>query len=175
MPRLKHIESDTIYTVSADPYWEDGTWECGDQRFTDVNMDQFEVFVDTEALAVLQATMWAAIKEFRTARKAGGVHVGDHWFHSDEPSRVQYSILLTAALCKGWAAEYVIEPNWKTMSGAFTSMTTAKLRDITDTGMVNEAANFANAETHRQAMLLEEDPTTYDYSSGWVEVYEDTL
>lgn len=114
---------------------------------------------------------WKDIKIERSRRNYGGVYVDSKWFHTDEPTRAQYSIMLTTALEKEWASDYVIEANWKTMTGTYTPMTVAKLRAIRDAETANEKINFANAEVHRLTMLAASDPTDYDFSSGWCEIY----
>jgi len=48
MPKIKHIATGEIYTVSANPVWSPdggphGLWVCGDQNFTDPKGDQYEV------------------------------------------------------------------------------------------------------------------------------------
>jgi hypothetical protein len=41
MPLIKHIDDGEVLTVSNDPVWICGIWECGDQRFTDVHCNQY--------------------------------------------------------------------------------------------------------------------------------------
>ncbi|NVM78916.1 hypothetical protein FHW83_004747 [Duganella sp. SG902] len=41
MPQLTHIATATKIEVAAVPQWISGTWECGDQRFTDIDKDQY--------------------------------------------------------------------------------------------------------------------------------------
>lgn len=41
--QIKHIASETIYTVSENPQWSMGVWECGDSRYTDQDKSEFEV------------------------------------------------------------------------------------------------------------------------------------
>lgn len=35
MPSIKHIESGSVFNVAEEPVFQNGIWECGDQRFTD--------------------------------------------------------------------------------------------------------------------------------------------
>lgn len=44
--KLKHIATDAVIAVASSPTWVNGIWECGDQRFTDVDSDLYEVAVD---------------------------------------------------------------------------------------------------------------------------------
>lgn len=128
-------------------------------------------------LADARAKRWSEIKTERDRRKAGGVLVAGHWFHSDDPSRTQYGILDSKALRAGWTDAVVIHPKWKTMesnpdgSPIYTAMTVALLRQILDAGIVQEAALFDKAEQHRLAMEASTDPASYDSSTGWPLIY----
>ncbi len=43
MYQIKHIASNTIINVSSEPIFRGGVWDCGDQRFSDPNRDQYEI------------------------------------------------------------------------------------------------------------------------------------
>lgn len=43
MSQIKHIASNTIITVSSEPVYNSGVWDCGDQRFSDPAGDQYEI------------------------------------------------------------------------------------------------------------------------------------
>lgn len=121
--------------------------------------------------AQVKAEQWEKIKAERDRRKAGGVKIPidgvDYWFHSDDPSRMQYAILDAKASRSGWPDGTVIHPQWKTMSGAKVPMTVAMVRQILDAGISLEAAIFDKAEAHRAAMEASSDPPAYDYSADW--------
>lgn len=127
--------------------------------------------------SVIEEKVWQKIKAERERRKAGGVRVGDHWFHSDADSRTQYSILDGKAQRAGWSDSQVIHPTWKTMdrapdgSSIYTAMTVELLRQILDAGIDQEAVTFAIAEKHRVTMQASLDPETYDFSAGWPAIY----
>ena len=38
--------------------------------------------------------------------------------------------------------------------------------------LLDEQADFANAERHRAAMLQADNPLDYDYSSGWTAIFQ---
>ncbi len=42
MPQIKRIADGALISVSDAPKYISGIWECGDQRFTDENRDQYE-------------------------------------------------------------------------------------------------------------------------------------
>lgn len=50
MTQIRHITSDTVYDVAEIPAWNAGIWECGDQRFTDPDMDQYEMVSAAQAV-----------------------------------------------------------------------------------------------------------------------------
>ena len=114
-----------------------------------------------------QAQAWESIKAKRHAITHGGVFIKSvgKWFHTDASSRIQYlSLQILPSLL----------PNirWKTMDNTFVLMTKAILTEIAMTMLLEEQANFANAERHRMAMLQADDPLSYDYSTGWSKTYE---
>lgn len=114
-----------------------------------------------------KAQAWTRIKTERDRRKTGGFKVGSLWYHSDEASRGQYSILLSMAVEKSIPVGTALSPAWKDMAGNFAPMTVALLRQIRDAGLVLEQQLFTTAETHRAAMEASADPASYDFSTGW--------
>lgn len=124
-----------------------------------------------EVRAKAAGEAWGAIKAERDRRKAGGVMIGGKWFHTDDPSRIQYGILDSKATRASLPATVVLHPAWKTMSSEKTPMTVAVLRQILDAGIVYEGAVFDVAETHRAAMEASADPAAYDFSGGWPMVF----
>ena len=119
----------------------------------------------------LKVRAWEAIKAERSRRKAGGVKVGEYWFHTDDASRIQYGILDGKATRAALPVNAVLQPEWKTMAGVKTPMTVALLRQVLDAGIASEAAVFDAAETHKAAMEAAADPAAYDFSGGWPKVF----
>ena len=119
----------------------------------------------------LKARAWEKIKAERSSRKAGGVKVGEYWFHTDDASRIQYGILDGKATRAALPGNAVLHPEWKTMSGVKTPMTVALLRQVLDAGIASEAVIFDAAETHKAAMEASADPAAYDFSTGWPAIY----
>lgn len=113
-----------------------------------------------------QKVVWERIKAERYKRTHSGVYVAsvDKWFHTDEPSRQQYTFMRTLPVFETL--------NWKTMDGTFIEMDKALLDTLSVTILQMEQANFANAEKHRLAMLASNEPENYDYSTGWIDIYE---
>ena len=117
-------------------------------------------------------TAWDRIKTERDRRKYLGVKVGAHWFHSDDPSRIQQLALamMGAAIPAGL--------QWKTLTTTpppvFVEMTPALAQGIFTATAASDAAIFAAAEVHRVAMEAMPDPENYDCSGGWPASIEDT-
>ena len=120
---------------------------------------------ESEPIEARQAAAWARIKHERDRRKYLGVKVGAHWFHSDDPSRIQQLALamMGAAIPSGMM--------WKTLTTTpppvFVEMTPALAQGIFTATAVGDAAIFAAAEAHRMAMEASAAPESYDCTSGW--------
>lgn len=118
-----------------------------------------------------QAAAWERIKAERDRRKYLGVKVGAHWFHSDDPSRIQQLALamMGASIPTGM--------QWKTLtttpSPVFVTMTQTIAAGIFQNTAASDAAIFAAAETHRIAMEASPTPETYDFTGGWPASIED--
>jgi hypothetical protein len=111
-------------------------------------------------LAEQKVEMWRVIQLERDRRKAGGVLVGAHWFHSDDTSRIQFIGLLMYG---------VNMPNnimWKTMAGAFVQMTPTLAQQIFGTIAAKDTSIFTVAETHKAQMNASSTPSTYNYLTG---------
>lgn len=112
-----------------------------------------------------QAAAWERIKAERDRRKYLGVKVGAHWFHSDDPSRIQQLALamMGASIPTGL--------QWKTLTTTpppvFVVMTPALAQGIFTATAASDAAIFAAAETHRVAMEASATPESYDITGGW--------
>lgn len=122
--------------------------------------------IDPECAARLRAEqqdeMWERIKAKRTDNLRHGVYVKsvDKWFHTDDNSRTQYIALAVMPRLPEKLA-------WKTMDNSFVNMTKALLGELMEQMLVDEQADFANAERHKAAMEKSEHPLKYDYSDGW--------
>lgn len=122
-------------------------------------------------LAERQVAAWERIKQERDRRKYLGVKVGAHWFHSDDPSRIQQIALamMGAAIPAGLM--------WKTLTTTpppvFVEMTPALAQGIFMATAASDAAIFAAAEVHRVAMEASATPESYDCTGGWPASIED--
>lgn len=133
--------------------------------------DAREAEAVANAPAAAKAAKWDAIKAERDRRKYLGVKVGAHWFHSDDPSRIQQLALamMGNAIPNGLM--------WKTLTTTpppvFVEMTPALAQGIFQATAASDAAIFAAAEVHRVAMEASATPADYDFSAGWPASIED--
>ena len=115
-----------------------------------------------------QDEMWERIKAKRYDNLRHGVFVKSvgKWFYTNDESRTQYILLRTMK---------TLPPDlrWKTMENDFVLMTRELLDEMTTQMVLDEQADFANAERHKAAMLKAEHPLEYDYSDGWTANYPD--
>ena len=138
-------------------------------------VQQWEVYAlpaeeATANQAAARAAKWEAIMAERDRRKALGVKVGDHWYHSDADSRIQQISLFVMGAS-------VPPIQWKTLtttpSPVFVTMTQTIAAGIFQNTAASDAAIFAAAEVHRIAMEASPTPENYDYSGGWPVSIED--
>ena len=115
-------------------------------------------------LSQRQTEAWERIKSERDRRKALGVKVGAHWYHSDDSSRIQQLSLFVMGAA-------VPPVQWKTLTVSpppvFVTMTQAIAAGIFQNTAASDAAIFAAAEAHRVAMEASDSPESYDFSTGW--------
>ena len=124
--------------------------------------------VNPQLKAEQQSQMWARIKQKRHDNLRSGVYIQSvgKWLHNDDDSRAQYTFMRTMATLP----ENML---WKTMDNRFIPMTRELLDELSMQLLLDEQADFANAERHRAAMLQADNPLDYDYSSGWTATFQD--
>lgn len=128
--------------------------------------------IDPECAARLKAEqqdeMWERIKAKRYDNLRHGVFVKSvgKWFQTDDASRTQYLALAVMPRLPE-------KLPWKTMDNSFVNMTKALLGELMEQMLIDEQADFANAERHKAAMLKAEHPLEYDYSDGWTANFDE--
>ena len=162
------------YTPSTTPDYDPATYAVREVAPVG-GVQQWEVYpLPAEEVAANQAaateSAWERIKAERDRRKALGVKVGDHWYHSDADSRIQQISLFVMGAS-------VPPIQWKTLTTTpppvFVTMTQAIAAGIFQNTAASDAAVFAAAEAHRIAMEASDTPESYDYSGGWPVSIED--
>ena len=118
------------------------------------------------ALDAARTAVWGYIQAERDQRRIAGVKVGDNWYHSDDPSRIQQIALVMMG------ANMPTNIMWKTMQGTFVQMTPQLASTIFQSIIAQDTKIFARAEQHRQAMITGGgDPYEYDFAPGWPQTY----
>lgn len=140
------------YCIGSTSVYENIVWQAGPAIPPKATLDTWH-------LENLQVSMWRKIQAERDRRKAGGVKVGDHWFHSDDASRIQQLALVI------FGANLPANIMWKTMGGAFVPMTPTLIQQIFMTSASQDMTIFGAAEQHKAAMMASADPENYDYMS----------
>jgi hypothetical protein len=107
----------------------------------------------------------AEIKAERDRRKGLGVAAAGKWFHSDDGSRIQQLglVMMGAGVPSGL--------EWKTLDGSFVTMTPTLAMQIFAATAASDQGLFACAESHRAAMSVSADPSSYDHLTGWPLAY----
>lgn len=133
---------------------KDGEWIISPEKMTALLSEQ-------------RATVWEKIKQKRHDNLRGGVYVKSigKWFHSNDESRQQYTFLRTLD---------ALPPNlmWKTMDNSFVQVTKAILDELSLQLVLDEQADFTNAERHKALMEQADNPLDYDFSDGWTDTFE---
>jgi hypothetical protein len=176
------------YVPSTTPDYDPATHAVRETAPVD-GVQQWEVYpLPAEEVAANQAAArvakWETIKAERDRRKALGVKVGAHWFHSDDPSRIQQLGLARKADRLEASGGSMDTPfsgpgpggilAWKTIGGSFVPMTPTLAQQISEAIEALDLGVFAAAEGHRMAMEASENPESYDFSGGWPATIEDT-
>lgn len=173
LTEVKYVSGQLVYRPRASQYqyWDGNQWVA-----------------DSTVLADARAAIWEKIKDYRQLRQWLGVKINisgtDWWIHSDAPSRELHLGLRADAVCHLartrllWM-EFPAFENvaWKTMQKypngqpVFITVTWQVALDIYAADRAMTAACFAKAEYHRLMMEASADPTNYDYTTGWPQVY----
>ena len=141
----------TLADDGAGPYI--ATWNRPEPQPTP---EQIEAARHPAAVAIITER----IKAERDRRKFEGVPVGEHRFHSDADSRTQQlGLVLMGANLPA--------VQWKTMGGAFVTMTPTLAQQIFGATAARDIAIFAVAESHIVGAAQAQDPLAYDLSTGW--------
>lgn len=119
-------------------------------------------------LPLERAQLWEQIKTIRDRRtREGGYQAGGYWFHSDEFSRIQQLGLVMLGLNMPQGLQ------WKTMSGAFVTMTPSLASAIFAAAAAADMATFAHAQALKAQVDAADDPATVAITAGWPAIYSE--
>lgn len=139
--------------------WQlDGEWLSSDDAAVQAIIDAYD------PLPPARLDKWREIQAERDRRKAAGVRVGGHRFHSDPESRIQQLglVMMGASIPAGL--------QWKTLDSAFVTMTPTLAGGIFAATAASDQGIFAAAEAHRATVNAMSDLaaiSAYDHLVGW--------
>lgn len=158
------------------------TGELAVEPLTDAEIAEIEA---AKTSPETKAAIWEFIKIERERRKELGVKVGNVWFHTDDKSKLQHLANKDTArdqLAKGGTmSDALLDPVdnspifWKLLSGGVTPMTVQLAFDVVAHIKSNELSIHKTAERHKAAMESSDDPSSYDFSTGWPETFAGQL
>lgn len=143
-----------VSCVGAPESYVNLVWEGGEPLPTDAA-------IITAWEVVKRELKWEEIKAERDRRKAGGIKVGEKWYHSDDTSRIQQLGLVMFGAG--------IPPNlmWKTMDGTFIQMTQSLASQIFSSIAMGDQAIFKVAEQKKSSMESMADPADFVVAGDW--------
>lgn len=119
-----------------------------------------------EDVSAIKNNVWEQIKKHRDILiENGGFKVDGHWYHSNLLSRTQYLSLVLMG--------ENIPPNtmWKTMENGYVTMTQSLANQIFAAGAIQDKMLFEKAAEHRVLLEASNDPSSYDWTTGWPETF----
>lgn len=171
-------DNETMDVLGVYPYRNPG-YNTSTQQ-----LDYGQPVVDTQARVVWAATVvelpyearlqllnerrravWEQIKEFRDSRMYAGVQVGEHWFHTDNKSRIQQLGL------RGMG-NAMPALQWKVMNNGHVPMTPQLAEQIFWAVAQLDATVHQVAEVHKAAVYASTNPESVDWSGGWPASFE---
>lgn len=121
--------------------------------------------LNNDLLTNIKEEKWQEIKAYRDKRQLSGFQLSNHWFHSDDSSRIKYLGLMMMGV------NIPSTLMWKTMSGEFVQMTQTLAAQIFSAIAAWDSQTFIKAEQHKAAMLQSNDPLNYDFKTGWPPIF----
>lgn len=100
MPQIKNIALDTNITVSQDPIYLKGIWECGDQRFVDPDGTLYETAITAVpvTVSVIEFMLLFTVAERVKTRelRATDATINDFWLLLEHPKTENVVMALPA-------------------------------------------------------------------------------
>ena len=98
MPAIRNIEDDFIYTVSQNPVFENGIWECGDRKFVDLGGTLYEPVI-TAAPVIVSVTefmlLFTAAERVKTRElRVSDAVINDFWLLLEHPKTENVAMVL---------------------------------------------------------------------------------
>ena len=117
-----------------------------------------------EEIEAERINKWRQIEAMRESKYNNGVKIEEHWFQTSAWSKINYmGAAMLGAAFPG--------TGWKTMTGEEVWLTGQFAGQIMAAIAVHTDAVFKAAQAHKEAMMVSEDPSVYDFSTGWPETF----
>lgn len=112
--------------------------------------------------------VWKKIQEVRDNHQATGVFVEqlNKWFHTDPSQIMNYLQQSLFVNTENW------QEQWKTMDNSYVTLDKEKFWEVVSAVYKKGKHDFFNAEKHRLALMQQNNPFDYDYSTGWQDSYK---
>ena len=118
----------------------------------------------SEEIEAERLNKWRQIEAMRESKYNNGVKIEEHWFQTSAWSKINYmGAAMLGAAFPG--------TGWKTMTGEEVWLTGQFAGQIMAAIAVHTDAVFKAAQAHKEAMMISEDPSVYDFSTGWPETF----
>lgn len=100
MPQITHIESNVTHNVSQNPIYQNGVWDCGDQRFIDPDGTLFEPVL-TAVPVIVSVTefmlLFTVAERVKTRElRAADATIDDFWLLLEHPKTENVAMVLPA-------------------------------------------------------------------------------
>ena len=119
----------------------------------------------SEEIEAERLNKWRQIEAVRDEKCGNGVFVNGFWWQTSVNAKIRY--MGAAAM----GESFVATESWKTMTGEKTTLTGGIAAQIMMAIAASDAAVFKAAEDHKTAMMAVEDPSVYDFSTGWPDTF----
>lgn len=165
------IDKSEIKISALGPYPDNTTTQKPEHELSEWDNDGKKWIISEDNYkrikAEQQAQIWELIKQKRHDNLRGGCFVESvgKWFHTNDESRQQYIFMRTLD-------QLPHNIQWKTMDNSFVHLTKTLLDELSMQMLLDEQADFANAERHKALMEQADNPLDYDFSTGWTEIYQ---
>lgn len=117
-----------------------------------------------EEIEAERINKWRQVEAMREEKYNNGVKVGEYWFQTSSWSKINYmGAAMMGAAFPG--------TDWKTMSVEVVSLTGQLAGQIMAAIASQTDAIFKAAQAHKDAMMISEDPSIYDFSTGWPDTF----
>jgi len=142
-------------------------------------MEQPYVYIPDPYIAQRKSEIWEDIKNYRTARLAGGYLYNGHWYHSDIAAKIELLGLQNKAIIQminaGDLDDYIVidgtNTQVKTIDNGYMELTFNDALNIALAGEIQTKRTYERAAIHKALLDATSDPDSYNWHTGWPAIY----